>query len=107
MLHVDEIIGAIGIDGRSAPTGGPARGGIDGRDEFRLDRGSGPESDIVQSSEIFDHGPVGLRTELVGRRDPALAMSVRHDHAGVDCKTLATDQALGHAAPYYRLEQLA
>jgi hypothetical protein len=34
-------------------------------------------------------------------------MRVRHDQTGVDGKALATDQALGHAAPDHRLEQLS
>jgi len=42
---------------------------------------------------------------LIGRLDPALPMSVRHDHAGVDREPLVTDQAFGHAAPNDHLEQ--
>jgi hypothetical protein len=37
----------------------------------------------------------------------SLAMSVGHDHAGIDGEAIAADQTFDHAPPNHRLEQLA
>jgi hypothetical protein len=36
-----------------------------------------------------------------------LPVCISHDHAGINRKSFTANQALGHAAPYNRLEQLA
>jgi len=46
MLHVDEIIGAIGIDGRSAPTGGQRAAGSTG-EMPTASQGRGPQRGIL------------------------------------------------------------
>ena len=107
VLHIDEIIGAISIDRRAAPGGGPARRRIDGRDELRLDRRGAAESSIVEGSKVLRDCSVGLGVELSGRLDPALAMSVRHDQAGIDGEALAADKPFSDASPHCRLEQFA
>ena len=107
VLHIDQIIGAIGIHRRPAPGSGPARRRIGWRDELWHDRRGAAKSRIVESSEVLRDRAVGLGIELIGRFDAALAMRVRDDNAGVDGKALAADQALGHAASNHRLEQLS
>ena len=66
-----------------------------------------PKAASSRVAKVLRDCSVGLGVELIGRLDPALAMSVRHDHAGIDGEALAADKPFSHASPHYRLEQLA
>ena len=74
---------------------------------FGVDGRGAAESSIVEGSEVLRDRPVGLGVELIRRIDPALAVSVRHDQAGIDGEAIAADQTFDHAPPHHRLEQLA
>lgn len=106
MLHIDEIVRAIGVDGRSAPGGGPACRRIDGRDELRLDRCGGPEGGVIQGGKVLLNGPVRSWIEILCRLDTTLAMG-GYDQAAIDGKALAADETLRHTAAEHVLEQLA
>jgi hypothetical protein len=107
VLHVDQIIRAIGIDGWATPSGSPARGGINRGDELGFHRRGGPEGGIIQGGEVFGHGPLGLRLELLSCFNPALTLRVGDDHAGIDRKAFAANEPFCHAASDDGLEQFA
>ena len=68
-----------------------------------------PEGLLVQHRQVLLHRPAGgLGRQAGGALDRApVAARVGPDQAGVHCEALAAHQALGHAAPHRRLEQLA
>ena len=108
VLQVDQVVVGIGVDGRPAAGGGPARRRIGGRDELRLDRRRAAEGRVVEHGQILVDRPVGGRLQssrVAGHA--ALTVGVGGDQAGVDREALAAHQALGHAARDNGLEQLA
>lgn len=61
-----------------------------------------------EHGQILAHGMVRrVGWQAFTARHAALAIGVRLDQAGVDREALTTDQALGHASPDRRLEDLA
>ena len=106
VLGIDEVVGRIGEEGRSAVRGCPPCCRIGWCDELGRHLACRTERRIVEHCEIFLDGATRrLRRQTRGTCDTVAVAGVGLDQAGVDGKAFATDQALGNAALQYALEQ--
>ena len=107
MLQIDEVVVGIGITGEGVGRGCVAGRRIGRRDRLRLDRRRPAEGRVIENRQILCDCATGGRIEVFDLGDAAPSMRIGNNHAGVDCKGLASHDPFLHAARHHRLEQLA
>ena len=61
----------------------------------------------MSNQVLIDRAARQFRRQALRSIDATLPVCIGLDQAGIDGKTLAAHQALGHAAPYHHLEDMA
>src|SRR5215203_3784078 len=108
-LQIDEVVGRVGVEGRSAGCRGPASGGVGERDDLRCGRRVGWLARVLadgiallERCEVLAHRAARtlslVPVDDLSAPHAASTVGIRPDDAGINRRAFATDQAFTHAA---------
>ena len=108
ILRVDQVVGRIGEERRSAVCSGSPRRRVGRCDELRRHLGCAAERGVIDDGEIFlDRAACCIRRQTRSTLDTDAVAHVGCNQTGIDGKAFAADQAFGDAAPQHGLKQPA